>query len=91
MALWPIVQFAPIVFLDPERSQDRRHRLEHHRIDVALLKPMLFGKRFGDHRPDVFSAHLIHRSVIVSRIAAIAARCHLLMIRATFSKPRLAK
>jgi hypothetical protein len=40
-----------------------------------VTKPLLFGQRLGDNGPDVLAAHFVHR----------------LMIRATFSNPRLAK
>jgi hypothetical protein len=39
------------------------------------MKPLLLGQRLGDNRPDILFTHLAHR----------------LMIRATFSNPRLAK
>jgi hypothetical protein len=39
------------------------------------MKPLLLGQRLGDNNPDILAAHFGHR----------------LMIRATFSNPRLAK
>jgi hypothetical protein len=68
-------QFLAVLLLDPERSQDCCDGFENHGINVVVTKPLLFGQRLGDNGPDLLAAHFVHR----------------LMIRATFSNPRLAK
>jgi hypothetical protein len=68
-------QFLAVLFLDPERGQNGRDGFENHRVDIVKMQPLLFGQRFGNDCPDILVAHGIHR----------------LMIRATFSNPRLAK
>ena len=64
-----------IFFVDSERGQCRRDRFENHCIDIVVTNPLLFGQGLDDDGPDI-------RSLLPG---------HRLMIRATFSKPRLAK
>ena len=71
---------APWLFLDPERGQDGCDRLEDDGIEIAMTKPLLFGQRLGDNGPDLVGPDL-----------GLASLAHRLMIRATFSNPRLAK
>src|SRR5713226_9414124 len=68
-------QLLAVLFLDSERCQNGGDGLENHGVDVVKVEPLLFSQRLGDNRPDILVAHDIHR----------------LMIRATFSNPRLAK
>src|ERR1700753_1964032 len=55
-------QFSAIALLYSERGQDRHHRLEHHRLDIVRMTPLLLGQRFGDHRADIVALH--HRLMI---------------------------
>jgi hypothetical protein len=64
-----------IFFVDSKRGQCRRNGFEDHCIDIVVTNPLRFGQGLDDDGPDIRSLLLRHR----------------LIIRATFSKPRLAK
>ena len=64
-----------VFLVNPERGQRRRDRFQNHCIDIVVTNSLLLGQGLDDDGSDI-------RSLLPS---------HRLMIRATFSKPRLAK
>jgi hypothetical protein len=84
-------QLAPISVLDSERRQDCRYGLEHHSVDIFVMKPPLFGQCLSNYRPDIIVTRFVHR-LLIPRGHRLMIPCgHLLMIRATFSNVRFPK
>ena len=48
-------QLTPISVFNSERRQDGRHGLEHHGVDIFVMKSLLFRQCLGNHRPDIMS------------------------------------
>ena len=68
-------QLLAIFLVDSERGQCRCDGFENHCIDIVVTNPLLFRQGLDNNGPDI-------RSLLPG---------HRLIIRATFSKPRLAK